>query len=453
MSNLASQTHLSYSDTTPLGFWRRLATVFNLLPNKYQVGQYNLKATETDKFILFILLTMLELALHGSWYAFMLSSERLNIAGVGNVVEDDVMLSLAMFALALFSLSILAIAGVLNIPENTARWFWVQGSYVLMYLFYGLLFTLAIGENTSAVGIMFLGSMVLGLFLLRWRFILTAYLLCVAVLLFFLINQHFQYFHAVPSFYPADNLYGTQIWQLSYLYLAVPKVTLTVLAVAQVLRVLEKQEQSIYHLSEIDALTGAYNRRSVYAFFNHLWAYRDWQAVSVIYFDLDKFKNVNDTYGHPIGDKVLIHAVQAVKPILPKRAVLGRLGGEEFVVILPNSEQHETQVFAEKIRHAIANNPVRLTDNAHVKANQGQLELVVTASLGVGSMYRLGESVDNPQKPHFLSYLRQQTSPSLELPMAFEKLINRADDAMYQAKTTGRNRVMLAKPMRFQDHI
>lgn len=452
MPNFTNQTQLTNSDTS-LGFWRRLIVVFDLLPNKYQANQYNLKATETDKFILFILLTMVELALHGSWYAFMLSSERLNLAGVGDVVVNDVMLSLAMFALALFSLSILAIAGILNIPENTVRWFWIQGSYVLMYLFYGLLFTLGIGENTSAVAIMFLGGMVLGLFLLRWRFILTVYLLCVAVLVFFLLNQHFQYFLSVPSFYPTDNLYNTQIWQLSYLYLAVPKVTLTVLAVAQVLRVLEKKEQSIYQLSEVDTLTGAYNRRSVYAFFNHLWEYRDWKAVSVIYFDLDKFKSVNDTYGHPIGDKVLIHAVQAVKAILPKRAVLGRLGGEEFVVILPNSEQHETQVFAKKIRHVIANNPVRLTDNAHVKANQGQHQLVVTASLGVGSMYRIGESMSNPQNPKFLAYLRQQTSSSLDLPLAFEKLINRTDDAMYQAKTTGRNRVMLAKPIRFQDHI
>ncbi|ELA08181.1 diguanylate cyclase [Moraxella macacae 0408225] len=451
MPSLTTQTHLVHTDT-PLGFWQRLAMVFDLFPNKYPANQYNLKATETDKFILFILLTMAELALHGSWYAFMLSSKSQNIIGIGNIVVDDVMLSLAMFALALFSLSILAIAGVLNIPENTARWFWVQGSYVLMYLFYGLLFTLAIGENTSAVGIMFLGSMVLGLFLLRWRFILTAYLLCVAALLFFLANQHFQYFRSVPSFYPTENLYGTPIWQLSYLYLALPKVTLTVLAVAQVLRVLEKQEQSIYRLSEVDALTGAYNRRSVYAFFNHLWAYRDWQVTSVIYFDLDKFKNINDTYGHPIGDKVLIQAVQAVKTVLPKQAVLGRLGGEEFLVILPNSEQHEAQTFAEKIRHAIANSPITLTEKAHIKANQGRHQLIVTTSLGAGSVYRIGETLANPQKPSFLRYLRQQTAPNLGLPIAFEKLIHRTDDAMYQAKTTGRNRLVLAKPMRFYDN-
>ena len=129
----------------------------------------------------------------------------------------------------------------------------------MMYLSYGLMFTMGFGENTSAVSIMFLGGMVLGLLLLRWRFILAVYIIAVLMLVVFLLNQQFNYIASLPSLYPSAESATHPLWKVSHIYLSVTKITLTVLSVAQVLRVLELQEDTIYRLSEVDALTGAYN--------------------------------------------------------------------------------------------------------------------------------------------------------------------------------------------------
>lgn len=455
-ANIPQVQNSSAKATGVVAFWSHLASVFYLLPKRWQnpntlSGQ--LKASETDKFILFVLLTMIELFLHGSWYMFMLNAEKY-VVGISNIVADDMLLSMATFALALFSLSILTIAAVLNIPENSKRWLWLQGAYVMMYLSYGLMFTMGFGENTSAVSIMFLGSMVLGLLLLRWRFILAVYIIAVLMLVVFLLNQQFNYIASLPSLYPSAESATHPLWKVSHIYLSVTKITLTVLSVAQVLRVLELQEDTIYRLSEVDALTGAYNRRSIYAYFDYLWDYRNsWSSVSVIYFDLDKFKQVNDTFGHPIGDKVLVNAVKVVENLLPNHAILGRLGGEEFVVIVPNSDKQIVAELAQNIRKHIEMYPIILTDNAHIALNHNQHHLKVTASLGIATLYRQSEYALQMPYFDFLYYLRKQTSVLLDLPVVFDKLVNRADEAMYKAKITGRNQVITAKAMQFTDNI
>lgn len=429
-------------------FWYHLAFVFYLLPKKYreqEVFANQLRATDSDKFVLFVLLTMGELLIHGIWYMMLICSR--TYYEIYNIVVYDVLLSIALFAVALFSLSILFIIGILIVPENSKRWLWLQGLYVFMYLSYGIIFTLAFGENTSAVGIMFLGGMTLGLFLLRWRFILGAYILSVSVLIVFLINKQLNYITTLPSLYPNFNAYNHELWQVSYLYLSVPKATLTVLIIAQVLRVLEMQEKIIYQLSEIDPLTNIYNRRSVYVYLDYLWEYRtSWYSVGMIYFDLDKFKSINDNLGHTIGDKVLIHSVAIVKQLLPKNAIFGRLGGEEFVIVLPNLEKAQIQMLAEQIRERLQNNPVILD-------NPASAPLTVTASFGVVCLYRVSQSKLRKINLRFSKFLRKKATVRLNLPKVFDKLINRADEAMYLAKLNGRNQVICKKSLRFVDNI
>lgn len=457
MSNLTDETthDKPYKHMGMWEFWYHLAFVFYLLPRKYRRQDpfaNQLRATDTDKFILFVLLTIGEMMVHGAWYLVMIFLEA--YGEISHLIVPNVLWSMTWFAWSLFSLSILFILGILSVPENSRRWLWLQGLYVFIYLSYGVSFAFSFGENTSAVGIMFLGSMTLGLFLLRWRFILGTYILLILLLIVCLIDRNFDYIGKPPSLLPDSTVDVHPLWQISYLYFVVPKATMTVLSIAQVLRVLEMQEKTIYQLSEIDYLTNVYNRRSVYIYLDYLWQYRtSWQSIGMIYFDLDKFKSMNDNFGHAMGDKVLTHSVQIVKQMLPKGAIFGRLGGEEFVIILPNLEQPQIELLTEQIRQRLESSPIHLEDEQHIEQNQGSNVLQITASFGVAYMYRMTQHKLTKARIRFSKYLRKKATGQITIPIAFDKLVNRADEAMYQAKAIGRNRVVYAKSMQFTDNI
>lgn len=457
MSNFDHDTKLNtpYQKMSMREFWYYWAFVFYLLPKKYRSQDSftnQLRATDTDKFILFVVLTMGEMLAHGVWYIVMIFL--LSYGEISNLIVSEVLNSMAWFSLSLFSLSTLFVIAILAVPESSKRWLSLQGLYVFIYLCYGVCFTFAFGENTSAVGVMILGSMTLGLCLLRWRFILCTYILSILLLTILLIDRNFDYIAKFPSLLPDTSYYSHPIWQVSYLYFVIPKITMTVLSIAQVLRVLEMQERTIYKLSEIDFLTNIYNRRSVYTYLAYLWQYRtSWQSVGMIYFDLDKFKSVNDNFGHAMGDKVLIHATDIIKKFLPKNAILGRLGGEEFVIILPDLAKMQIQLLAEQLRQALQQSKIALDDHQLILKNKGNRHLEVTASFGVASLYRVTDKQLVKPKLRFSKFLRQTATEQFDVPIAFNMLVNRADEAMYQAKANGRNRVVFAKSLRFFDDM
>jgi diguanylate cyclase (GGDEF)-like protein len=155
-----------------------------------------------------------------------------------------------------------------------------------------------------------------------------------------------------------------------------------------------------------DSLTGALSRR---AFKEELartvaLALRHHHHLSVIGFDLDHFKTVNDTYGHAAGDLVLSRTVQACNGVLRNTDLIGRLGGEEFAVLLPNTAQANAIPVAEKMRIAVERQRI-IFDNQIIK---------LTASFGIAS----------------LDYAIRDLDALLEL----------ADHALYSAKSAGRNR-------------
>jgi len=124
--------------------------------------------------------------------------------------------------------------------------------------------------------------------------------------------------------------------------------------------------------------------------------------------DIDHFKSVNDTYGHDVGDLVLKASVQFAQGVLRKSDLLGRLGGEEFCVILTNTSLSQALTAAEKVRHAFEQAVV----------DTGMKTVRFTASFGVAEV-RLGQET-------------------------FDQALKRADEALYVAKKTGRNRVVQA---------
>ena len=161
-------------------------------------------------------------------------------------------------------------------------------------------------------------------------------------------------------------------------------------------------------LARVDSLTGAKNRRAIYEFAEETLdvAKRYKKPLSLIMLDTDYFKKVNDTYGHLVGDHALQHLVGLLKSKLRAADDLGRYGGEEFLIVLPETDEANAAQLAERLRLLVEQNP--LVDNGD--------EVFMTISLGVIQWH---------------SALRN-----------FESFLNGADQALYAAKTAGRNKVV-----------
>jgi diguanylate cyclase (GGDEF)-like protein len=170
-------------------------------------------------------------------------------------------------------------------------------------------------------------------------------------------------------------------------------------------REMQTLAQQLAHRAAHDALTGVFNRSAVIE--RTAKALRHESAVMII-LDIDEFKRVNDDFGHPAGDAVIMGIVECLRRIVGERGFIGRVGGEEFTVLLPGHEAAEALRQAERMREAIGN---------HVFASP--VDRHITASFGVSA---------NPAGT------------------SFDTAYGLADAALYRAKRSGRNRVEFANP-------
>jgi diguanylate cyclase (GGDEF)-like protein len=183
--------------------------------------------------------------------------------------------------------------------------------------------------------------------------------------------------------------------------------TLLALALAYQLRVGQEERIRAERLAQLDPLTGLNNRRAFYDKTSPLWsqALRHGHATSVMLLDIDLFKKINDAHGHAHGDAVLKATAAILRQSIRLGDVLARWGGEEFIVFLPETDQAEATMLAERLRVAIAG--MRVPHETGASA--------VTASFGIA----------------------QRTPDHLTL----DALIAAADECLYQSKQQGRNRV------------
>jgi len=161
-----------------------------------------------------------------------------------------------------------------------------------------------------------------------------------------------------------------------------------------------------------DQLTGLYNRRYLASHLSAMFDRAFWtgRSLSIMILDLDHFKQVNDTYGHDVGDKVLQEFAERIQNSVRGIDLACRYGGEEFLIAMPDTDRAFSEIVAERLRQEVA---------AHkLVVNGGRDELQVTVSIGIAST-ESGPEDDTAQK-----------------------LIKRADEALYQAKETGRNQVI-----------
>ena len=174
-------------------------------------------------------------------------------------------------------------------------------------------------------------------------------------------------------------------------------------------RRLEESNAHLRDLADTDSLTAVANRRKVLATLESEWrsAERDGSELGVLMLDIDRFKSINDGHGHVAGDRVIQAFAEMCRSQLPPEGCIGRLGGEEFAVVLPGASAALAIACAERIRVAVRTTPVTALSG---------VAIAVTVSIGVS--LRLG--------PH--------DSPAA--------LMARADEALYEAKRNGRDRVV-----------
>ena len=169
---------------------------------------------------------------------------------------------------------------------------------------------------------------------------------------------------------------------------------LIILLAERALRDLQVQAQT-------DPLTGVFNRR----YFFEQYQQEIGATDAVLLIDLDYFKQVNDTYGHQVGDETLRTCVSRIQSALRKRDILARYGGEEFIALIKNVDQHEARNVAERIRGAVSDQEMK------------------TAGKGIRVTVSIGVALGDPDS------------------IGIEGLISQADGCLYSAKHNGRNRV------------
>ena len=172
----------------------------------------------------------------------------------------------------------------------------------------------------------------------------------------------------------------------------------------------KRMESQLINMALFDSLTGALSRPAFMEQSDKELARskRYHRPLSAMMIDIDHFKAINDNYGHAAGDHVLQIFVEAIQEVIRNTDFLGRVGGEEFALLLPDTSSKAAYHLAERVRERITKYPYMA----------GEMLIEVTASLGVAEL--------------------QALDPDMKA------LLQRADDALYEAKQSGRNRVTMA---------
>jgi diguanylate cyclase (GGDEF)-like protein len=172
---------------------------------------------------------------------------------------------------------------------------------------------------------------------------------------------------------------------------------------------LQAANQELQRLSSTDRLTGLFNRGHWEEMLRQDYArHRRYERnAALVMFDIDHFKKINDSYGHQAGDAVIQQTAELVRQCARDSDIAGRYGGEEFVVLLPDTDSEGAMTFAERLRQSI---------EAHEVVHEGR-SIRFTVSLGIAD-------------------LSEPTN-------GYAQLIERADNALYSSKASGRNQVTL----------
>ncbi|CAB1207280.1 Diguanylate cyclase DosC [Acinetobacter bouvetii] len=217
------------------------------------------------------------------------------------------------------------------------------------------------------------------------------------------------YIRYAPIFHLSSLPYQNKFWVLTMMYFILPIMITCLILFEILLSQWRHREKLIQQLSRIDPLTNALNRRSINDCLEKLER-KPTKSYALVLIDLDHFKRVNDQFGHDKGDETLIKVSEVLSQIIRDSDVVGRFGGEEFILILNQSSLEQAQIIAERCRQAI--------EQINLNSDSGEV-ISITASFGIA----LSNHMLKPQQ-----------------------LISQADKALYEAKACGRNQVKCYQP-------
>lgn len=295
-------------------------------------------------------------------------------------------------------------------PDSRAYEIFVVFFFTVSLLYFGWL----VGPLAMAAGIVLIGTPLVGFLLLDRR--IVAFFWAVSLVTMVLLTVaaaagHLTYGPLVVSRAFNDPRYGA-FWVFTHLYWALPHMILNFAVAWFLLSRWREREEAFRTQSMTDMLTGVHNRRSALQLLEREVARmrRRGPPLTVMLLDLDHFKRINDTWGHPTGDRALQAAAQVLQNSVREYDAVGRWGGEEFILVLPETSPEVAEMLAERCRSRLEAMDIR-ADNGECVPVTGSFGLVCNAN-----------AMDaDPQT-----------------------LVCLADEALYRAKRAGRNRVAVA---------
>lgn len=375
------------------------------------------------------------------------------------------------------------------------RW---QIVLILVYTTYLATIIVMMGYTSLVAGISIVGGAMLSMMLIRRRYVWRLFLLQISLIVLAILSPYFGI--SLPSLRPFniayplhdsfsylstnemsalknavtttfDNEGGVRLnnlneiqrasvlfWRSTHIYLALPKAIFMVYAFRKLLQILDDSKRQILTHANQDELTGLKNRR--YGLSQMRKALRDSktaQDYSVILMDLDLFKNINDKYGHKVGDQVLSEIARVLLSAWTEGMIVSRYGGEEFLIVLPHSTHTHAMTIAEQLRQDIAQHVIFVCSN---------IRFSVTASFGIYTLTYSELTTFNTYPPCALESPAYSTVAPLKRPAYKQKLpaavalahkplsndicqslISIADKALYEAKDRGRNQVVSANEL------
>jgi len=374
---------------------------------------------------------------------------------------------------------------VRSVSSNLHVW---QALLITIYSVYITFIVAILGHSSLVTGVSLVGGAMLGMMLINRNYVWRAFIgqiiaiLAVSLLPYFGITIPSLRQLTATTLPPSIHSYMTHsdmtiiknealtweglnhlrqssnlLWRSTHIYMSLPKAIFIIYMFRILLVSLDDSRRETLRHANQDELTQLKNRRYGLKKMKYALAtVREYQDLSVILLDLDWFKQINDNYGHDVGDQVLIEISQTLSQSLTDKTIISRYGGEEFLIVLPDTKHDSAMVIAEQLRLNIAE---------HVMKIEGLADFNVTASFGLYTLTHEErtcivqgyEKITQQKtvartspliKPIATQRAESQITSMQKLPSDIcQRLISTADKALYEAKHRGRNQVVSANEM------
>lgn len=474
-----------------------------------------------DRASLLALFVLIEVTSHWLWCVFVWWRQDL----YGSYVDMGLLYPLWIGVTLMLLFFFWMVSRASPIRTGTGSLYKWQAIMITLYSLYIAVVILVMGHSSLVAGVSLVGGAMLGMMLIRRRYVWKAFLAHIALIFLVTLIPYFGF--TIPNLrqmtitsFPLDtysyltfsetsaieNAISASIfqngtlswdtfnqlrfssaffWRTTHIYMALPKAIFIIYMFRTLLLILDNSKAEIMQYANQDELTQLKSRRyGLTQMQQALLAMGDKQDFSVILLDLDWFKKINDNYGHDVGDQVLSEVAQTLLKSLSEEAIVSRYGGEEFLIVLPDTTHEGAMVIAKQLRKNIAQQVIKSDDNVdfYITASLGVYTLTHEERARIQNEYKALalEASTHPLEPRKnrrqvdhrqeggshssnqagaqqthaqkrISQRRKRAAKEIlqaQLPSDIcQRLICIADKALYEAKDRGRNQVVSANHM------